>query len=111
MRPDLAGTATTEAFEARVEALEHALAVTCANLSTAMDMMGTAFKAMSNPGGFTVYGLRVVDSEGRCVATLAPGGDGVGELVLRDPETGSKVAFAPPSLDKRTVDGHKLSAD
>ncbi|MFH1110183.1 MAG: hypothetical protein V1790_13470 [Planctomycetota bacterium] len=108
-RLDLAETATTDTLERRVQAVEEGFAVLCKNVREAMKTMGDAFKAMA--GGFTTYGVRVVDSEGRCVATLAPGGDGGGHLVLYDPETGSEVAFAPPSLDKRTLDGDKPSAD
>ncbi len=88
MRPDLAETTATEALEVRVEALEHVLAVI-------WDMMGVAFKGMSNPGGFTTYGVRVVDSEGRTIATVGRGADGAGELVLHDPATGASVAMRP----------------
>jgi hypothetical protein len=95
MKPDLAETTAADTLESRVENLERVMAATCANLGTAMDMMGAAFKAMSNPGGFTIYGLKVVDSEGRTVATLAPGGDRAGELVLYDPASGASVALRP----------------
>lgn len=111
MKSDLAETATTDALERRMEAVEQSLATLCKNVGDIMEAVGGAFRAMSGPGGFTTYGLRVVDFEGRTIATLAPGGDGAGELVLHDPETGSRVAFAPPSLDKRTLDGDRVSGD
>jgi hypothetical protein len=108
-RSDLAET-TADTLERRVQALEQHLAAMSANVGEAMETIGAAFRAMAGPGGITTHGFRIVDSEGRCVATLAPGGDGGGTLVLYDPETGSTVTFAP-SLDKRTLDGDKPSAD
>jgi hypothetical protein len=108
-RPDLAETATTETLERRVQAVEEGFAALCKNVREAMKTMGDAFKAMA--GGFTTYGVRVIDSEGRVVATLGPGRDGGGKLVLYDPENGSEVAFAPPSLDKRILDGDKRSGN
>jgi len=93
---DTAERTPTDALERRVQALEQHVAAISASLGEAMQTMGDAFKAMA--GGFTTYGVRVVDSEGRVVATLAPGDDGVGTLVLHDPETGSQVRFTPPGL-------------
>jgi len=110
-QPHVAETTATDSLERRVQAVEQEFAVLSKNVGEAMETIGAVFRAMGGPGGLTLYGIRVVDSEGRCVATLAAGGDGAGELVLHDPETGSEVAFAPPALDKRTLDGDKPSAD
>jgi len=96
LNPPTAETMSTDALERRVAALEQHVAAISASVGDAMTTMGDAFKAMA--GGFTTYGVRVVDSEGRVVATLAPGGDGGGTLVLYDPETGSEVRFASRGL-------------
>ena len=109
-RRDIAETTAIEALESRFQAVEQHVAAVSASVSDAMRTMGDAFKAMTAES-MTFRGLRVVDSEGRTIAAIGPGGGGGGTLVLYDPETGSEVAFAPPSLDKRTLDGDKPSAD
>jgi len=90
---DTAETMSTDTLEQRLAALEQHVAAMSAGLGDAMRTMGDAFKAMA--GGFTTYGVRVVDSEGVLIATLGPGGDGGGELVLHHPETGRQLAFRP----------------
>lgn len=75
----------------RLDSLTRSTAQVLAPLATAVTSMGQCVNTRR---------LQIIDADGRLVATIGPGSDGSGEIVVYNPTTGCSVAMRTPTPTK-----------